>query len=394
MSQTLPLLLGLLVSSGCYPRLTIDVGGVGDGGATDGGGPDGGSPDGGADGGDSGPGVLDVVSVTPENVPTSGGVDAEILGGPFDESAQVLFADRGAELIGVEKYRLQVIVPPSAGSATGPVDVTVSTDSAVGVLEHGVLYWPDVNGKAQVLGAWLQLDPVGATTAPTSFDTWLRLIEASDDTPMDRYGVELDACGTPVNGVGSVVGPKDLRLGYAGDPLELTWSKERLEYTIAITEPPPMTEDADLDFEAPASGFSPDLAITGAGHTPTTLRLTNPDLGVGVPTLSSSNAVLDWTPGGYDYVLISAGVGDSTLFICPVRDTGEFQLNRSLFDGLEYSSIDGVDGAEIWLGAVGVVRTESDLVHSNGQVRIDVGFGEVGTIVIQRSFAATDQGDR
>lgn len=383
----------LLLAGACMPRLDIVApgtggtdSGVGDGGAGDGGVGDGGVGDGGVgDGGvgDGGTPVLVLDGIAPQDGPTNGGISAEILGGPFDDSVQVVFGTRGADVTKQEDDRLVVAVPPSA--VVGAIDVQVSTDAASNTLEGGFTYWPFADGSSQIVGMWLQLTPPTSKAGEPIFDSWVRLVDPQKVEPWERYGIAKGSCGTPGNGIDSLVGPEAVSFGHPGDLLTLAWDDVRQEYVAPSDSLPTHNEDAPLDLQLDRSDFSPPLDLSDVGRTPTTVQLTAPDMRTTPALLQADDATLEWNRGSYDYLLVLVGDSKGTLFMCIVDDTGSFTLSADLFDDLDYEPMgDGREYATVWLAAAGVNGVESTLEYSGGRVRIDAGMGQVGAVAVLR----------
>jgi hypothetical protein len=80
-----------------------------------------------------------VLGVSPARGPSSGGIEAEVVGGGFAPDARVLFGDAEAQVLDrVDVHRIRVVVP---AHVAGTVDVRVDSTVAVATLVGGFAYF-------------------------------------------------------------------------------------------------------------------------------------------------------------------------------------------------------------------------------------------------------------
>lgn len=372
----------LILASGCLPRLEITVPAA----SQDSGGTDGGALDGGADGGsDTGlPGAPTISTIDPTDGPTNGGQVVAILGGPYDASVQVTFDQRGATLATLAEDRITVVAPPSAdGEST--VDVTVRTNAGTVTRKAAYTYWDNANGDTALVGMWLQLVLAGTDTL-VNHESWVRFIDPQPVTPPDRYGIGLDGCGTPSNGLTSRQGPDSVLLGTANAQLELAWSGERVEYAWDGTTLPDLVTEEYLSLSVPASAISPALELDEVVRTETPVAPTSPDLSLDAPELPSEAAEITWTAGDHPYVLILGATDDGTEFLCLAADDGAFVIPADHFADLPFIARDSTtEIAPLYLGFARVARGEADLEYNAGLAMLDAGVGVLGAVTVSRS---------
>lgn len=368
----LPALALLGVGTACYPRLEISIP-SGDLGTDSGVG-----GDGGADGGGDGGGHLELDSLLPTDGPTSGASTVEIVGGPFDDSAQVYFGDAAADIQTIDSDRIGVLAP-SFGTP-GWVDVRVQQSDRSGTLPDAYHYWEDADGDAIMLGTWMQVSVANDSTwieGPPTFEGWLRFIHPFDAYAYQRYGVIMDTCADQDDPLSSLRGPDELMLGYSGDELSFTWSDSRQEYAYQASGIPTLEEDAALVLDASRSDLNPPLALTEAARTPERIDVLSPALGsADIPELKYDDATITWTAGGYGHVMIIVGSDDSSDFMCMASDDGSLTIPTSQLDKLDWAS----GSTEVWMAIVGMQSRDTYLPWINGSARIDAGLGLIGRV--------------
>lgn len=369
-----------LIGAGCLPRLDIDVparqddtAGPGDGGAGDGG------------VGDGGVEAPIIERLDPTDGPTNGGTVVAVLGGPFDDSVQVTFDQRGATLATLAEDRITVVAPPSSGGE-GSVDVTVRTDGGQAVAADAYTYWDNAGGDTALVGSWLQLVLAGSADTVVQHESWLRFVEPDAVVPSQRYGLDLDTCGTPTNGLTSRQGPASILLGPAGALLSHTWDGARVEYVYQGGDTPPLATEATLQLQVEASTVSPALALELVAETGTPEGPTAPNLALDTPQLDADDATLSWVARGHDHVLVSGQVEGEALFLCVLADDGSYTLPATLFDGLDFASGgDGREAATLWLAFAGVDSTVTALPYNGGVAIIDAAVGVAAEVTVTRA---------
>lgn len=381
MRRLLPTIL--LVATACLPRLDITVPGngpdPGDGGSTE----DGGAPD------DTGlPSAPSVSTIDPTDGPTNGGMVVAILGGPFDDSVQVTFDQRGATLATMAEDRLTVVAPPAADGA-GSVDITVRTDAGSVTVSDAYTYWDNANGKTVLIGIWTQLIAAGSASTVVQHDTWVRFVDPVDAVPRDRYGLELGECGMPSNGLTSRQGPATVQLGHPDALLDLPWNGERLEYTWSGDTLPALVTEDQLTFVTPLSSLSPALTLDEVAEVGTPSGPTSPNLTLDAPQLISEAAQVTWTAGDADYVMLAGANEGGTMFVCLAPDSGSFTIPSDLFEDLAFEPRDASsEQAAMWLGFGRATSVETELEYDAGLAIFDTILGVAGEVTVTRDRSA------
>lgn len=305
---------------------------------------------------DSGLELLAVDAVQPSYLTTLGG-QVEILGGPFDGSAQVTLDAVEATVLSAEEDRLLVEVP---ALSAGWVDVQVQTDFGQGELERGLQVFEDATGLAGSLGAieWYELQGSYWTNDSQDFGTaWFGLIEPEEVHWWDIFGVEIDDC-TADPSFPSLklwdLGASEVTLAADGVELELQGASDRI-YDAALSSQQYL-DWADYSLQTVVGSELPEFGIERVGATPGSFQLFTPAVySDAPPVLRKNELTFDWGEVEAERVIVMAErrSGEDVEEIletvaCVAENDGSFQIPGSTWQ----QGWDSDDWLYLYVGAV------------------------------------------
>jgi hypothetical protein len=331
------------------------------------------------------PRPIDIDQISPDYGTTTGGLEVEILGGPFDNSAEVFFGTEPGVVQTVSADRLTVATP---ANTEGVVDVEVVTDTRNGGAAGAFTYWLDGTDQIGAVGevSWYHyLGNYWADPPPTDYGHSFMFFVVPTPAPGWQiwYTNTFDSCesehayaGPDVFTVELGAATLDLTVPTSGATMTLERNSEYpYYYAYPDSNGNSYADDmAAVEFQTngayglqpiASTSFPPIQASSIAATPGSNLDVTLPNLDAAEVPRVSQNFTLQWngTPG--DYILAyflryESGAVVETVS-CALEDDGNFSMPSSVWSD--------------W--------------HADEQVTFVIGRARVGTSVLSHNHATT-----
>ena len=277
--------------------------------------------------------------ISPEDGPTTGGVQTGIHGTFLDTDLEVLFDGSPATIVAVDKDSMSVTTP---FHAEGTVDVTVT--SAGGSDQISYTYWPGQMGN--VVGILL----LSLTTYEVP--DWggdvesgnLYAVLPTELTLMELWGSGLDTCDTSTTSITPDRWADTSKLSRSdGTSWTLSYDEGQASYAYD-------SEAGDVEkwesgktygFGSDLADANPEFDVSDYVTLPATLNLTAPDLAGESSVTAGSSLAVSWTGSAGDFVLVSLNGFDAngelsgTSLDCVVTDDGSYTVSSSRMSTFE-----------------------------------------------------------
>jgi len=359
---TLPTYATLALLAGCggltayYPDGRVDPVDTGDTGDTGDSGDTGETGDTG-EAGDTGTLPLDVTEVDPQHGSTSGGTEVEIIGGPFDGSAEVFFGDQRATVQNTGQTWITAVTPRGTeGAAT----VRVVTDTHEGEAAGAFNYWADGSGLVGTYGSFSHTRYVGTywcVEEPCVDETDLGTPESTASASIaflspgtlewwQNWAPSFNQCASDYEpSLSADVYEPDVanmtlkRSSIALNLQQGTGEVPSFYYVTTGNVASSFINSSSYTLESRGSATWPAYEINGVVNTPGLFSITSPIVtGDTLPRVRRSSFRVAWNGSGGDYVVIRAtrlGTTGSVLeeVTCVVDDIGSFTIPSNAWTG-------------------------------------------------------------
>lgn len=301
---------------------------------------------------------LEITEVSPAHGTSAGGVEVEIVGGPFDNSAEVYFGERKGSVIATGRTWLTVETP---SGSEGAVDVRVRTETGEGEMTEAFNYWLDGSGRMGTYGSlshtrylgtyWCIREPCETSadlgTPEPQAGAIIAFLEPSGLEWWENWAPAFNQCRSDYEPTLSAT---------AYNPGVTSMTLRRSSTTGAINLQRGSGETPDFYYVTTGnitSGFAngtsysiesrggenwPAFEMPGAVSTPDMFSIFSPVVNSStLPTVRRSNFRVEWTGGDGDYVVILAErfgtTGSLELVSCVVDDNGAFTIPSTAWSG-------------------------------------------------------------
>lgn len=280
-----------------------------------------------------------ISSIDPYWGSNAGGQAVTIKGGPFDNSAKVVFGTKEATVQSVNSTTINVVTPQT--SDIGYVTLKITMDSDNVSSSNAYYFFDDGQGLVGTHGLYTWYDYVGGYwsddtdygfgwfrfVVPLNLEIWEFFAPGTDNCVDDSY-YPAAAKSLSYYDFGSSVTVSPA----AGTSVEMLWNSEYASFEAELTSSNQFVGNTSYNLSNIQDPVI-DFTVPSLFKTPSIFSVSSPSIyGTNLATVSKSNIVFQWTGSGGDKMLLQLDQLNSTgslvqqTIYCVLQDDGYFAL--------------------------------------------------------------------